>query len=45
MKAVGVQYKEIDEVAKLKKELAKDGLDVTTLVKLAKEFSHGSSEY
>lgn len=45
MKKLGVQNKEIDEVADLKKELAKDGLDIATLIKLAKEFSHGSGKY
>lgn len=40
MKQVGVLYKEIDEVATLKKELAKDGLDIATLMKLVKEYSH-----
>ena len=45
MKKLGIQGKEIEEVASLKKELAKDGLDIATLIKLAKEFSHGSSKY
>jgi exonuclease VII small subunit len=45
MKKLGVQGKEIEEVASLKKELAKDGLDVATLIKLAKEFGHGSGKY
>jgi len=45
MKTAGIQYKEIDEIAKLKKELANYGLDIATLIKLAKEFSHGSGKY
>lgn len=45
MKTVGIQYQEIDEVAKLKKELANHGLDIATLIKLAKEFSYGSGKY
>lgn len=45
MKKLGVQYKEIDDVARLKKELVNDGLDIPTLVKLAKEFTYGSGKY
>ncbi len=35
---LNVQYKEVEEVAKLKNELSKQGLDLPTLLKLAKEF-------
>ena len=38
MKKLNVQYKEVEEVAKLKTELSKQGLDLPTLLKLAKEF-------
>lgn len=42
-KKLDVQGQEVDELAKLKAELAKQGLDIPTLIKLAKEFSdeHG----
>jgi exonuclease VII small subunit len=45
MKKAGIQNKEIEEVAELKKELAKDGLDIATLIELAKEFSYGSGKH
>jgi hypothetical protein len=38
MKKLKVQYKEVEEVAKLKTELSQQGLDLPTLLKLAKEF-------
>ena len=38
----GVQKKEIEAVANLKEELGKQGLDLQTLLKLGKEFSHGN---
>ncbi len=38
IKKLNVQYKEVEEVAKLKNELSKQGLDLPTLLKLAKEF-------
>ena len=38
MKRLNVQYKEVEAVAKLKTELSKQGLDLSTLLKLAKEF-------
>ena len=38
MKKLNVQYKETEEVSKLKAELSKQGLDLPTLLKLAKEF-------
>lgn len=37
MKKLGVQHKEVEEIAKLKTELAKEGLDIPILIKLAKE--------
>lgn len=44
MKKLNVQYKEVEEVAKLKAELDKQGLNLPTLIKLAKEFSHVSTK-
>jgi hypothetical protein len=38
MKRLNVQYKEVEAVAKLKTQLNKQGLDLPTLLKLAKEF-------
>ena len=38
MKKLNVQDKEVEAVAKLKTELSKQGLDLPTLLKLAKEF-------
>jgi len=38
MNKLNVQYKEAEAVAKLKTELSKQGLDLPTLLKLAKEF-------
>ena len=38
MKRLNVQYKEVKVVVKLKTELSKQGLDLPTLLKLAKEF-------
>jgi len=38
MNELRVQYKEVEVVAKLKTELSKQGLDLATLLKLAKEF-------
>ena len=38
MKKLNVQYKEVEEVAALKAELAKKGLNLKTVLKLAKEF-------
>jgi len=35
---------EIEEVAKLKVDLGKQGLDIPTFLNLVKEFSHGSSK-
>jgi len=41
MNKLNVQYKEVEAVAKLKTELSKQGLDLPTLLKLAKELSNG----
>ena len=41
---LGLKEAEIEEVAKLKVELGKQGLDLQTFLKLGKEFSHGSSK-
>jgi hypothetical protein len=43
-KELNVNSEEVKEVAKLKAELSKQGLDIPTLVRLAKEFSHGSPQ-
>ncbi len=40
---LGLKEAEIEELAKLKVELCKQGLDLKTFLKLGKEFSHGSS--
>ena len=45
VKSVGIQYQDIDEVARIKKELANQGLDITTLMTLAKEYSNGSDKH
>jgi DNA repair exonuclease SbcCD ATPase subunit len=37
-----VRQEEIEEISKLKGQLAKQGLDLSTLIKLAKEFSDGN---
>jgi predicted transcriptional regulator len=42
MKQLGVEKKEVEEVAVLKAELTKRGLTLPTLLKLAKEFGHGN---
>ena len=44
MKKLKVQYEEVEEVAKLKADLNKQGLNLSTLVKLAKEFSYGRTK-
>ena len=44
MKNLGVKEAEVEEVATLKKQLGNNGLDIQTLVKLAKEFGYGSKE-
>lgn len=41
-KELKVRSEEVKEVAKLKAELFKQGLDIPTLVKLAKEYNYGS---
>ena len=43
-KELNVKSEEVTEVAKLKAELGKQGLDIPMLVRLAKEYSHGSSQ-
>jgi len=44
MKEAKVKLAEVEETAKLKAELAKSGLDIPTLIKLAKEFGDGDSK-
>lgn len=44
MKKLNVQYKEVEEMAKLKAELDKQGMNLSTLIKLAKEFSYVSTK-
>lgn len=44
MNKLNVQYKEVEAVAKLKTKLSKQGLDLPTLQKLAKELSNGISK-
>ena len=41
-KELDVRSEEVKEVAKLKAELGKQGLDIPTFVRLAKEYSYGS---
>jgi len=41
-KELNVKSEEVKEVAKLKADLGKQGLDIPMLVRLAKEYSHGS---
>jgi len=43
-KQLEVKQAEVQEVATLKKELSKNGLDIQTLVKLAKEYGYDSKE-
>jgi len=42
MKNLVLKNEEVEEVDKLKTELGKQGLDLRTLLKLGKEFSHGN---
>lgn len=44
MQQLSLKEMEMDEVAKLKVELGKQGLDLQTFLKLGKEYSHGSSK-
>lgn len=44
MEQLAVEEKEVKEVATLKAELTKNGLNLQTVLKLAKEFGHGSKE-
>jgi len=44
MKQLQVTQAEVEEVVTLKKQLDKNGLDITTLVKLAKEYGYGSKK-
>ena len=41
-KELNVKSEEVKEVAKLKADLGEQGLDIPMLVRLAKEYSHGS---
>ena len=41
-KQLDIRSKEIEELAKIKEELGKRGLDIATLVSLAKEYIYGS---
>jgi hypothetical protein len=43
MKRLKVKQKEMQEVSALKAELAKHGLDIPTLIELAKEFQYGKT--
>jgi chromosome segregation ATPase len=43
-KELGVRSEEVEEVAKLKAELGKQGLDIPTLVRLAKEYGYGNPQ-
>jgi len=43
-KELNVKSEEVKEVAKLKADLGKQGLDILMLVRLAKEYSHGSPQ-
>ena len=43
-KQMKVKLAEVEETARLKAELAKSGLDIPTLIKLAKEFGDGDSK-
>jgi len=42
MRHLALKNEEVEEVAKLKTKLGKQGLDLQTLLKLGKEFSHGN---
>ncbi len=42
-KGLNVKIEEVEEVAKLKADLGKQGLDIPTFLRLAKEYSHGGS--
>lgn len=44
MRQLKVKQSEVEEVARLKAELARQGLDIPTLIKLAKEFEYGATE-
>ncbi|MFC1982348.1 hypothetical protein ACFLV5_00935 [Chloroflexota bacterium] len=44
MKQLGIKQEELEEVAKLKAGLKKQGMDMSILVELAKEFTHGKAE-
>ena len=45
MKECEVAQQEIEMVATLKAHLAKQGLDIATLMKLAKEFTHEKDKH
>jgi predicted patatin/cPLA2 family phospholipase len=42
MKQLNIEKKDVEEAATLKVDLIKKGLNLSTLVKLAKEFGHGN---
>lgn len=44
MKEFEVTQEEIEQVASIKADLAKQGLDIPTLIKMAKEFTHGDNK-
>jgi len=44
MKESEVSQEEIDQVANLKTTLGKQGLDIPTLIKIAKEFIHDENK-
>ena len=44
IKKLEVKQEEVEEVATLKRQLGNNGLDILTLVKLAKEYGYGSKE-
>jgi len=44
MKQLSVKQAEVEQVARLKADLYKSGLDIPTLVKLAKEFDYGKGK-
>jgi hypothetical protein len=43
-KELNVKIEEVKEVAKLKADLGRQGLDIPTFLRLAKEYSHGSPQ-
>ena len=45
MQECEVAQEEIEQVAALKADLAKQGMDIPTLMKVAKEFKYGKSKH